>query len=111
VSTKVAVNKSQLIRDMLAAQPSLQPSEIAAELKAQGVKGVSAQYVSTIKSNAKAKANGRPMNGRKGKGLNGHAGLVNAARFIKSIGDPDKAIALVEEAADVVKALKGGIRI
>ena len=49
-----AVNKSQAIRDALSAHPEKSPSEIAELLKAKGLK-LNAQYVSTIKSNAKAK--------------------------------------------------------
>ena len=54
-SKKEAVNKSQAIRDALDANPDKSPSEIAEELKARGL-DVNAQYVSTIKSNAKAKS-------------------------------------------------------
>ena len=53
-SKKEAVNKGQAIRDALQAYPEKSPSEIAEQLKANGLK-VNAQYVSTIKSNAKAK--------------------------------------------------------
>ena len=49
-----AINKSQAIRDALQAHPERLPSEIAEQLKAKGL-DVNAQYVSTIKSNAKAK--------------------------------------------------------
>ena len=48
------INKSQAIRDALQAHPEKSPSEIAEQLKAKGL-DVNAQYVSTIKSNAKAK--------------------------------------------------------
>jgi hypothetical protein len=53
-SKKEAVNKSQAIRHALQAHPEKSPSEIAEALQAKGLK-VNAQYVSTIKSNAKAK--------------------------------------------------------
>ena len=46
------INKSQMIRDALKAEPRKTPTEIAEMLKAQGLK-VSGQYVSTIKSNWK----------------------------------------------------------
>jgi hypothetical protein len=49
-------NKSQLIRDALREFPSMSPTQIVAALKAKGVTNINAQYVSTIKSNAKAKA-------------------------------------------------------
>jgi len=57
---KEAVNKSQAIRDALAANPDKSPAEIAEELKAKGL-DVNAQYVSTIKSNAKAKGRKRKL--------------------------------------------------
>jgi len=53
-SKRAFVNKSQAIRDALQAHPDKSPSEIAESLKAKGL-NVNAQYVSTIKSNAKAK--------------------------------------------------------
>lgn len=52
------VNKSQMIRDMLQAHPEMSPSQIAGELKKKGL-DLSAQYVSTIKSNSKAKKPGK----------------------------------------------------
>jgi hypothetical protein len=48
------INKSQAIRHALEAHPDKSPSEIAESLKAKGLV-VNSQYVSTIKSNAKAK--------------------------------------------------------
>jgi hypothetical protein len=53
-SKRETVNKSQAIRDALEAHPDKSPLEIATALKAKGL-DVNAQYVSTIKSNAKAK--------------------------------------------------------
>jgi len=53
-SKRETVNKSQAIRDALEAHPEKSPSEIAEALKAKGL-DVNAQYVSTIKSNARAK--------------------------------------------------------
>ena len=49
-----AINKSQAILNALEAHPEKSPSEIAEGIKAKGL-NVNAQYVSTIKSNAKAK--------------------------------------------------------
>ena len=46
------VNKSQAIREVMADNPRLKPAAIAATLQEQGIH-VSAQYVSTIKSNHK----------------------------------------------------------
>jgi hypothetical protein len=52
--SRATVNNSQAIRDALEAHPEKSPSEIAENLKAKGL-DVNAQYVSTIKSNTKAK--------------------------------------------------------
>lgn len=52
---KPPVNKSQAIRDALRDHPDKSPKEIADMLAAEGMK-VNAQYVSTIKSNAKIKS-------------------------------------------------------
>jgi len=53
------VNKSQTIRDYCAANPDAKPLEVAAAMKAQGL-DVNAQFVSTVKSNAKkSKKTGR----------------------------------------------------
>ena len=49
---KTQVNKTQLIKDALAKNPKASPSEIAEGLKKHGI---SAQYVSTVKSSLKAK--------------------------------------------------------
>jgi hypothetical protein len=53
-SKSATVNKSQAIRDALEADPEKPPAEIAEALMAKGL-DVNAQYVSTIKSNAKVK--------------------------------------------------------
>ncbi|MCM2374026.1 hypothetical protein [Aporhodopirellula aestuarii] len=46
------VNKSQAIRDYYAANPKAKPMEVAEAMKAQGI-NVTAQFVSTVKSNSK----------------------------------------------------------
>ncbi|EMI45797.1 MULTISPECIES: hypothetical protein [Pirellulaceae] len=46
------VNKSQAIRDYYAANPKAKPMEVAEAMKAQGI-DVTAQFVSTVKSNSK----------------------------------------------------------
>lgn len=60
MAKKSTVNKSQAIRNALAENPDKSPSEIAEVLKADGIV-ISAQYVSTIKSNAKIKTKRRVM--------------------------------------------------
>ncbi len=57
------MNKSQLIREALAANPDKTAAEISEVLKSEGLK-VSPQYVSTIKSNAKRKAGKKAKRGR-----------------------------------------------
>jgi hypothetical protein len=89
-----AVNKSQAIRDTLAAHPDKSPSEIADELKAKGL-DVNAQYVSTIKSNAKAKGRKRKLVRLRKPGGRGAAngfGPVGAALdFIRATGGLEQA--------------------
>ncbi|EMI56532.1 hypothetical protein [Rhodopirellula sallentina] len=46
------VNKSQAIRDYCSANPKAKPLEVAEAMKAQGI-DVTAQFVSTVKSNSK----------------------------------------------------------
>ena len=54
---KTGVNKSQAIRDFMAANPDAAPKDVEAALAKEGIK-VTAALVSTVKSNAKAK--GKP---------------------------------------------------
>jgi hypothetical protein len=85
-SKKDAVNKSQAIRDALDAHPEKSPSEIAEELKGKGL-NVNAQYVSTIKSNAKAKSRRTKLVKRGRAGSRNGLGPVGAAlQFIKEAG-------------------------
>ena len=51
---KTKVNKTQLIKDFLAENPGTAPKDVAAILSKQGL-SVRANYVSTIKTNMKAK--------------------------------------------------------
>lgn len=53
---KDKVNKSQLIRDALAASPDKSPAEIAEALNSKHGLKLSGQYVSTIKSNSSKKS-------------------------------------------------------
>jgi hypothetical protein len=59
---KRTINKSQIVRDALAKNPEASPKEIAAKLKAQGI---TAQYVSVVKSNSKAKKAGKKSGAKK----------------------------------------------
>lgn len=53
--SRTGENKSAAIRELLASNPEMSPKDIAGTLTARGFAGVTAQYVSTIKSNAKLK--------------------------------------------------------
>jgi hypothetical protein len=91
---KKSTNKSQAIRDALVANPAKSPSEIAEALKTKGLK-VNAQYVSTIKSNMKAKRGGaRKVVRRRKPGRASGTGLgpIEAAlTFIRDAGGMEQA--------------------
>ena len=92
---KQKVNKTQLIKDALAKNPKASPIEIAEGLKKHGI---SAQYVSTVKSSLKAK---KPTKTAKKK----VAKKKVAKKSDKvSLGDLVKASRLAEELGGVDKA-------
>jgi hypothetical protein len=105
-SKKEAVNKSQAIRDALATHPEKSPLEIAEALKAKGL-NVNAQYVSTIKSNAKAKGRKSVTRRTPGRARNNGFGTVAAAlEFILAAGGIDsakQALQTVEEIRQTVR--------
>jgi hypothetical protein len=105
-SRKEAVNKSQAIRDALAAHPDKSPSEIAEELKAKGL-DVNAQYVSTIKSNAKAKGR-RSKLVRRGRGLvrNGLGPMGAALVFIRAAGGLEQAKHALQTVEEIRQAVR-----
>ena len=92
MAKKAAVNKSQAIRDALAKNPDKSPSEIADMLKSDGI-SITAQYVSTIKSNAKIKTRRKVM-GRRGRPRGGSSGM----------GTMDAALALIRAAGGLEQA-------
>jgi hypothetical protein len=55
---KASVNKSQAIRDYTKAHPKAGPTQVAAELKKEGI-DVSAAFVSTVRNLAKKSKRGR----------------------------------------------------
>jgi hypothetical protein len=93
-------NKSQAIREALAANPDKSPKEIAELLSAQGYK-LNAQYVSTIKSNANKKAGGgrkvlrrkpgRPAGGGRPTAVAGMGTMEAAIAFVRAAGGLDQA--------------------
>jgi hypothetical protein len=105
-SKKEAVNKSQAIRDALAAHPEKSPSEIAEALKAQGL-DVNAQYVSTIKSNAKAKGRKTVLKRKPGRaGNNGFGTVAAALEFIRAAGG----LAEAKHALQTVEEIRQSVR-
>jgi hypothetical protein len=110
MAKKSAVNKSQAIRDALAANPGKSPSEIAEMLKADGI-SITAQYVSTIKSNAKIRTRrrvvarrGRPSRG--GRGGDGMTTMDAALALIRSAGGLEQAknvLSTIEQISQVVR--------
>lgn len=94
--SKKAGNKSQAIRDALEANPGMSPKEVAEMLVAKGFK-VNAQYVSTIKSNAKVKASRTVVRRKPAGGASGSsrgAGLepmAAAMAFVRATGSVQSA--------------------
>lgn len=114
MAKKASANKSQVIRDYKAANPSAAPKEIAESLSKTGVE-VSAQFVSTVLSNAKKKAGKKPgKRGPKPKStaainVTGGNSFASAMPIFKAAGEllklaGDKSLA--KEALDMVAALR-----
>ena len=98
------VNVSQLVRDYKSQHKRSKPKDIAAALNAQGTK-ISAQYVSTILSNARRKK------GRKGRraavaASNGGgldvAQLVKAKKVVDQLGGIDEAKKMIDALARIL---------
>jgi len=109
-SKKEAVNKSQVIRDALQAHPERSPSEIAEQLKAKGL-DVNAQYVSTIKSNAKAKGLKKVVRRRKpGQLVAGHGSAEHIMKaglhFILLAGGVEAARERLVGLEEIIEAAK-----
>jgi hypothetical protein len=108
-SKKEAVNKSQAIRDALQAHPEKSPSEIADGLKAKGL-DVNAQYVSTIKSNAKTKGRKTKIVKRRMPGKvprrNGFGTFQAALHFIREAGGLDQARQALQTIEEIQHAVQ-----
>ena len=103
---KSSVNKSQAIRDYYDANPDAKPLEVVAAMKKQGVT-VNAQFVSTVKSNAKKKTTrGKPTaSAKKSKtGKRGPRKATLKADGAISLDSLIKAKQLVEEMGGVEEA-------
>jgi len=102
---KKKVNKTRLIKDALSAAPEATPKEIAATLKKYGV---TATYVSNIKStmNAKPKKRGRPK-GSPNKSVDRPAATTDtldaAIKFVEQCGGLKDAKAAIEK----IERIKG----
>lgn len=102
---KEPINKSQAIRDALAAHPTKSPKELSEVLAEKGLK-VPPTYISTIKSNMKAKR--RKKRGAAGKGMKagGHTvgnGLMAAVELVKASGGIDGAKEALKAIEDIAK--------
>lgn len=94
---KSGPNKSSAIRDFKASNPTASPKEIAEALGKSGI-GVSAQFVSTVLSNAKKKGGkiGKrgPKPGRKAASGNLEQ-LLTAKKLVEQLGGIDNARAAI----------------
>ena len=107
---KKVVNKSQIVRDYLAAHPEAMPKEVMAALAGQGIK-VSRVHVSTIKS--KLKKGGGAGRKRRQAEATGHPGHPLAGRALTAAkpAKADGAITL-QQIRTVARAVRtmGGYR-
>jgi hypothetical protein len=105
-------NKSLEIRNYKAANPSATPKEVAEALSKGGV-SVSAQFVSTVLSNARKKGGKVGRRGRKpgrkpgmtaagGGGGASIENLIKAKKFAESLGGVDQARAAINAIAQLL---------
>lgn len=79
---KRKVNKSKMILNYCAKHPEAKPKEVAATLNKSDKLGISAQYVSTIKSKHRGVGGGSTATRRR---VDLH-GLIEAKKFIERVG-------------------------
>ncbi len=104
--TKEKTNKSALIREMLKAHKRKTPLEISALLKSEKGIDVPAQYISTVKSNMKAKKSARKLS-KKAAGTTGNAGvLFAAAELVVRAGGVAQAQAALDAVAKVAAIME-----
>jgi hypothetical protein len=96
-------NKSAAIRDYKAANPTASPKEIAEALGKSGME-VSAQFVSTVLSNAKKKGGKVGKRGRKPMAvpMDNIQQLIQVKKFVDQIGGLEKAKAAVNALAQIL---------
>ena len=107
-----AVNKSQMIRDMLKAHRGKTPSQIAEILKGQGVY-VTGTYVSNIKFNSRKKrrvltvrGTARKTRGPRPAGAMFSSGIPAALEFIRAAGGLKAAKSALEMVEEIGNALR-----
>ncbi|WP_254509896.1 hypothetical protein [Anatilimnocola floriformis] len=100
---KSGPNKSSAIREYKEANPTAQPKEIAEALVKSGVE-VSAQFVSTVLSNAKKKGGKVGKRGPKPKvaASGGIEHLVEAKKLVDKLGGIDAAKSALEALAQIL---------
>ncbi len=91
------ISKADAIRSHLETDPDASPTTIAKALRKAGYKDISPQYVSTIKSMDKRKANGPTKRGP----LSGDD-LMAAKSYVSRLGGIDRA----REAIEILEKLK-----
>ncbi len=106
-AAKGGPNKSSAIRDYKAANPTASPKEIAEALGKSGIV-VSAQFVSTVLSNAKKKGGkiGKrgPKPGRKAGAVGGSLEqLLKAKKMAEDLGGIDNALAALNVLAQLAR--------
>lgn len=102
---KKTVNKSQAIRDAMAAHPDKSPKELSEILKGQGLK-IPPTYISAIKSNMKARKGKRgrkKTKALKGSGGPSSNGLMAAVEFVKASGGLEGAKAALKTVEEIAR--------
>ncbi|WP_254509297.1 hypothetical protein [Anatilimnocola floriformis] len=96
-------NKSAAIRDYKAANPTASPKEIAEALGKSGFE-ISAQFVSTVLSNAKKKGGNIGKRGRKPMAVpvDSLQQLIQVKKFVDQIGGLERARAAVDALSQIL---------
>lgn len=103
---KANINKSELIRNALKKHKKKTPMEISAVLKTDHNIDVPAQYISTIKSNMKAKRSARKLS-KKAAGTNADGGaLFAAAALVVKAGGVAQARAALDAVVKVASIME-----
>lgn len=104
---KSGPNKSQAIRDYLGSNPEAKPKEIVAAMKSKGI-SVSAQFVSTTKTNSKAKGltkrRGRPAGSKNKTTLARKSGASSLGSDTVSVNSLLKLKKVVQEIGSIEEA-------